>query len=106
MSRRTVGRVVLDIDAIRGPTILDHRMAHRDLAERLAMRSQGGGVEPLDPADRRFQRGIEEGIRVGRQHALRQVAWLGGQEPVEGPLANCRLTAGQTSSVGTTASEQ
>src|SRR5215470_9395552 len=93
MSQSPVSRIMISIDVISGPIILNHRMAHRSLTKRFAVSSHGG-VEVLDPTSHMVQRGIKKGIRIGRQHALRQIAWLGEKKPVKSSLSKLPVDGG------------
>ena len=70
-SRCPVSRIMISIDVISGPIILNHRMAHRSLTKRFAVSGHSGGMEVLDPTSHLVKCGIKKGIRIGRQHALR-----------------------------------
>jgi hypothetical protein len=63
-------------------------------------------MEFFDPTGHPIQRGVEEGVGIACQEALGQITGWARRNQWKAPLANCRSTAGQTSSVGTTAREQ
>ena len=94
VSRCPVSRIMINIDVICGPIILDHRTAHRSLTKRLAISVHRGRVQLLHPTGYMVQRGIKKGIGIGSQHALRQIAWLGEEKPVKGSLGKLPVDGG------------
>src|SRR5262245_25926612 len=58
MSRCTVSRIMINIDVISGPIVLNHRTAHRSLTKRFAVSSHGSGMQVLYPTSHLVQRGI------------------------------------------------
>ena len=59
-------------------------MAHRGIAERDPVGVEGGRLDHVAAAGHRGKGPLDEGVRIGREQALRQVPLLGEEEPVEG----------------------
>ena len=54
----TVDQVMLDIGAIGGAVVLDHRMAYGSLSECVAICDYGGGMQFVDPTGHLFEGGV------------------------------------------------
>ena len=73
--------------------ILADHVPHAGIAKRAPIGLAGGRLDDVTPARHPVQGAIEEGVRIGREQALRQVRLLGEQEPVEVPRGEAMVDA-------------